>query len=130
MKPPSNAKIHEIANAIFWFDEKGIFCIVGKSTGPTTLEQAQQGISTFKSIHPGEKYCFLVDNENSTPHSKEVMEYFAEELTEITKAMAVISTSPIKILLVNMMIHITKQKYPIKLFSKEEEARDWLTQYL
>jgi hypothetical protein len=130
MKPPDNAKIYEIANAIYWFDEDGILCMEGKTTDPTTLEQAKQRIETFENLHEGKRFCFLIDYEKITPSSKEVMEYFGSELYRVAKGVAVLTSSPLKKMLVSLVLQFLNKDYPIKIFTDEQDAKKWLKEYL
>ena len=72
----------------------------------------------------------LSDATSSSPQDREVRDYIAAEMPNIFKAMAVVSTSVVGKFIVNLFLVIKKQPVPIKMFSNESDAKEWLKNYL
>jgi hypothetical protein len=129
MKPPPDVKIFEGELATFWFDENGILCALSKNT-PRTLEKQKKNYEFIREITSNKKVCLLSDTTTSRPQDKETRDYMAGELPKIFKAMAVISGSVLGKLITNTFLVLKKQPIPIKMFSNEAEAKEWLKNHL
>ena len=130
MTPPKNAEVIELHSSTIWFDENGILCSIAKKVPQQTLEQAKESMIEFTKLTGGKKVCMLSDNTDSPPVNKEMRDYAAEVIPEIAKAIAVISRSSVGRMAANLFFSLKKQPYPVKFFEKEEEAKQWLKQYL
>jgi hypothetical protein len=62
--------------------------------------------------------------------TKEAGDYFANEGTNLVKAVALIIGTPLTNMMGNIFFKICKQKVPLKLFPNEKKAIDWLKLYL
>jgi hypothetical protein len=130
MRPPENVKLIELRTSTIWIEENGIMCAISKKTRPDTLEETRESIRVFKELFGDQKFCMLIDVTHSTPTSKEVRKYAAEELAKLVKAIAMISNSALGVMIVNLFFHLMPPDYPTKIFTSEEEAKEWLRQYL
>ena len=130
MELPKNTEVFDLPTAIIWFDENGILCTIAKKVPQQTLEEAKKTIEEFLKIIGGKKVCMLSDNTDSAPINKELRDYFGEVIPEIAKAIAIISRSAVGKMVANLFFSIKKQPYPVKMFSDEVEAKEWLRQYL
>ncbi len=130
MTPPPNVKVYDWSTSIFWFDEDGILHSVSKSTNRVSIEEAKSQIEEFKKMVGDKKVCFLADATNSSETTKEVRDYAASEFPKLFKALAIISSSPLGKMLGNLFFKLKKQPYPVRMFNNENEAREWLKQYL
>ncbi|MES2763489.1 MAG: hypothetical protein V4677_14845 [Bacteroidota bacterium] len=130
MIPPKDVQVYEMPTSTMWFDENGILCSVAKKVPQQTLEQAKATMVEFLKITGGKKLCMLSDNTNSPPVNKEMRDYAAEVIPDIAKAVGVISRSAVGRMAANLFFTLKKQPYPVKFFDNEEEAKQWLKQYL
>ena len=130
MQTPENIEIFELPGSTMWIDEFGILNSISKKAPPRNLAATKEIIQKLKSIIKEEKVCMLIDSTNSSPPVKEVRDYLSEEMPKITKAIALISNSPLGRMVANLFFNIKKQPYPVKMFNNEQEAREWLKQYL
>jgi hypothetical protein len=130
MVPPKNAKVIEFPASTMWFDDNGILCSIAKKVPPQTIEEAKKTMVEFLKITGGKKVCMLSDNTDSPPVNKEMRDYAAEVIPEIAKAIAVLSGSAVGKMAANLFFILKKQPYPVKFFDNEEEAKQWLKQYL
>jgi hypothetical protein len=86
----------------------------------------------FKKANEDKKICILFDISNARP-DREVnreREILMDELENIIKAMAIISTSALGRLLANLFFNLKSPSFPMKIFKNEREAREWLKSFL
>ena len=129
MKPLDNVTVHEGELAFFWFDESGILCALSKDT-PRTFEKQQKNYEFIKNISGNKKVCLLSDTTNSATQDKATRDYMAQEIPNVFIAMAVISDSILGKFITNMFLHLKQQPIPIKFFSNEKDAKEWLKGFL
>lgn len=127
---PENTEVFEFPTSTMWFDENGILCSIAKKVPQQTVEEAKKTMEEFRKITGGTKICLLSDSTDSPPANKEMRDYAAEVMPEIAKAVAIISRSAVGKMAANIFFSIKKQPYPVKMFIDENEAKEWLKQYL
>ena len=130
MEIPKNVKLIETPTSTIWFDETGICCSISKKHPPQSLEESKKSVEEFKKLTNGKKVCMLLDITNSSPSSKEIRDYAAEEMPKLVIAIAMISRSPLGRMVANLFFGLKPPSYPTKMFSNEKEAKEWLKQYL
>lgn len=130
MTPPDNVQVTELPGSTVWFDEHGILCSVAKKVPQQTMEEARLALAQLKQLTGGEKVCMLSDNTASPPVNKEMRDFAAEVIPELVKAIAIMSHSSVGKMAANLFFKLKKQPYPVKFFDDENEARQWLKQYL
>jgi hypothetical protein len=138
MKIPDHAKVIEMSTSLIWLDDDGVLYSVPKPgvTPPDSLsrEETLEEMRKFKEatgLTNGKKACMILEtNSNSKPPKKEDRDFIAEQLNDITKAMAVISSSPLSRMIANLFFGLKPPAYPVKFFSNEKDAKEWIQQYL
>jgi hypothetical protein len=130
MHPPKNAEVVDFGSSLIWTDESGIVYIKSTKEPSPDIESLKEKIQDFKFRFGDKKWCFLLDVTNRGPVSKELRDFSAKELPKLIKAMAIISQSALGKMIANLFFAINKQPYPAKMFNSEEEAKNWLKQYL
>ena len=130
MEIPNNVEIIETPTSTMWFDEDGILYSISKKHPPSTIEESQKALDDLKKIIKDQKVCMLLDITNSSPSSKEMRDFAAEEMPKIAKAIAIISTSALGRMVANLFFGLKPPPYPMKMFSDEKEVKEWLKQYL
>jgi hypothetical protein len=115
--------------ATFWFDELGILCAKAKNV-PRSLETQKQNYAFIRQITGNRKVCLLSEMTDSSPLDKETRDYVAKELPFVFHAMAVMSDSPTGKIIANLFLALKNQPIPIRMFSSELTAKEWLKQYL
>lgn len=130
MVPPDNLKIYTTPTSSFWLDENGILCSVAKKAPPQTMEEARKSLELILTVTGGKKVCFLSDSTNSSAANKEMRDFAAEAIPQIAKAIAVLSKSALGKMSANLFFALKKQPYPVRFFDNENEAKEWLKQYL
>lgn len=132
MIPPPNVKLHDFATSTVWLDEDGIVFSSPKLNAPAaTKEESMVYIEKFRELVNNEKACIVVQTNGSDKlPSKEDREWVASELESITKAMAVVYVSPLGRMMANLFFGLKPSKYPVKFFSNQYAAHDWIKQFV
>jgi hypothetical protein len=130
MRPPAHSKIIDTPNSISWFDENGILCSVLKNNPELPINEQKKQFEEFRKEQKGKKVCMLIDITDARPVSKQSRELTAKELPGLIIAMAFISRSALGKMLANLFLGLKVPPYPVKVFSSENEAKEWLKQYL
>ena len=129
MLPPDSAEVFETATSKYWY-VNGFMYVVTKKGTPPDLETHIKDIESFKKRAGNKKVCAIMEINESTPTSKEVRDYNSKELAHLFKAVAFIIHKPLMKILASLYLGFTKSKFPIKMCSDENEAREWIKQYL
>ncbi len=134
MEIPSDVKVIEWSTSFIWFDEDGIMYSTPKPNvkePELSREESRSQMEEFKKLIGNEKRCMILEtNSHSKPPKKEDRDFIAEQLNEITKAMGIISASPLSRMVANLFFGLKPPPYPVKFFSNEKEAKEWIKQYL
>ena len=133
MEPPKNVKIVDWLTSKMWFDEDGILYSLPKpgAPQPQTKEESQKQMDEFRKLVGNKKTCMILQTDSSAPPpKKEDRDWIASELDSVTKAMGIISTSPLSRMVANLFFGLKPPAYPVKFFSNEIEAKEWIKQYL
>lgn len=129
---PTDSEVIEMPSSTIWFDSDGILYSVGKPA-PTQrkIEDIRDEVQSLRKIIGDRKLCIILESNNSgvTP-PKEQRDEIAKELTSVTKALAVVSSSPLSRMMANLFFSFKPPKYPMRLFSSLHEAQQWVKQYL
>ena len=131
MTAPPNIEVHDHLTSVWWIEESGILCSVSKKNAPKpTREQSMEQFADLRKYIGDNKICMLLDITYSLPSTKEEREYGSEELNKIVQALALISGSALGKMVANLFFNLKPPPYPVKMFTNETEAREWLKQYL
>lgn len=132
MEIPKNAKVTEFPTSFIWIDEDGILYSKPKP-GPQpkqSIEESKKTMDTFRTLTGGKKVCMILESASSTnPPNKEERDYIATELADVTKAMAIITTSPLSRMIANLFFGLKPPPYPVKMVANEIEGKEFLKQY-
>lgn len=134
MEIPKNVKIMDWPTSYLWFDEDGVLYSMPKpgiEEPVLTREETKKQMDEFKKLIGFKKVPMILEtNSNSKPPKKEDRDFIAEQLNEVTKAMGVISTSPLSRMIANLFFGLKPPPYPVKFFPNEKEAKEWIKQYI
>jgi hypothetical protein len=132
MKVPQDVKTLEMQNSTVWMDENGIIYSVPKDKEPeeTDITKVVEEMKKFRQFTGGQKCCIVIEsNSNSRPTKKEHRDIIASELESVTKAMAIVTNSPLSRMVANLFFGLKPPPYPAKMFTNEKEAKEWILQY-
>jgi hypothetical protein len=123
----------ETADSIIRYDDdEGILYMSAKPEVYHEISQTILKFQTARSWFPdGRKVPVLADATDIGPRSNEVRAYYASaDAALLIKAFAIIENSLATRMLGNMYIRVAKPPFPVKLFRRREEAREWLLQFV
>ncbi len=128
MTPPTDRQIFEGEIATYWFNDDGILVSLSKST-KRTIENITGNIELVRQIANNRKVPLLIYLSNSPVPDKETRK-FASELPNVYTAMAMISKPGLATFIMKVLFRLKPPPIPIKNFTDDKEARQWLRQYL
>ena len=128
---PKNTRVLELPSSTIWFDKDGILYSVGKPMqGPRTMDEIMEDMIKVRGFIGDRKVCIIVEsNSKSEAPPREHRDAVAEALGSVTKAMAIVSSSPLSRMVANLFFSFKPPAYPMKLFSNPQDARTWLLKH-
>jgi hypothetical protein len=117
----------EIAD--YYYSPEGILFSYSKDV-KRTVENIRNNIALVKEITGGKKVPLLIYLTRSPVPDKETRKYSAEQLPNVYTAMAMISKGGLAQLIMNLLFKFKPPTIPMKTFSEDKEAVDWLKQFL
>jgi hypothetical protein len=128
MNIPENIELFEGELATYWFLDNGI--LASKSKSPVrTLKNTSETFDMIKRITNNNKVCLLVYLCPSPVPDKATRDYVAKELPNVYRAMAMVTTSALGKLVMNMVFSFKPPTIPMRTFSKDVDAIEWLKKY-
>ncbi|HEY8897215.1 MAG TPA: STAS/SEC14 domain-containing protein [Niastella sp.] len=125
---PTDRPIFEGEIATYWFDE-GILVSLSKSP-QRTVELIKSNVKLVKEITNNKPVPLLIYLSNSPVPDKETRKYSTEQLPVIYSAMAMVSKPGLSKFIMNILFALKKPPIPIKSFTDDKEAKEWLKSYL
>jgi hypothetical protein len=129
MKRPETIHVTEGEIADYYLDPTGILYSYSK-TVKRTVQNISENIALVKQITGGKKVPLLIYLTNSPVPDKETRKFSAEQLPNVYTAMAMVSKGGLAQFIMNILFKFKTPPIPMKSFSNDEEARDWLMQFL
>ncbi len=114
--------------ATYWFDD-GVLISLSKSPR-RTVENISGNVALVKEITNNKRIPLLIYLSNSPVPDKETRKFATEQLPIIYSAMAMISKPGLAKFIMNILFSLKKPPIPMKSFSDNKEAKEWLRQYL
>lgn len=130
MELPKDIEVQTAGIMTAWVQEPGIMRGICLKNIPCSKENLEKTVALWKKLAGDQKICFLIDITHVLPPDKEAREYAEIQQNAIIKAYAMITRSALGRMVANVFFSLKPPPYPIKLFSNEKDARNWLTQYL
>jgi len=117
----------ELRTARFWLDDEGIIRGELIPGGDFLLDDAKEMMALHRRLTGGRAAGLLMDIRalRSLPH--EVRIYFTQpEHVEVHRAVALLVGSPLSRAIGNFFLGFNKPAMPMRLFSDEQSALEWL----
>ena len=133
LKPPLNVEVIDWPSSVMWFDDDGVLYSIPKPNAPQpkSKEEALAEMEKFRKLVGYKKTCMIVMTDSTAPPpKKEDRDWVAEELDSIVKAMGIISASPLSRMVANLFFGLKPPTYPVKFFSNQADAKEWIKQHL
>ena len=115
-----------------WLDEEGILRIVTKpGITQQTLSDAVENMDAVEKARLGKKRPVFVDIREAMSTDSEGRKYYTRpELVDLFSAGAFVVGSPISRVIGGLYLGLNRPPFPIRLFTSESEALDWLRNLL
>lgn len=127
-RPPDDQIIKgEIAD--YYLDNDGILYSYSKSPKRTVASIARN-VAMVKEITNNKKTPLLIYLSDSPVPDKETRKFSRDQLPVIYSAMAMVSKPGLSKLIMNILFRLKPPPIPMKSFTDDLEAREWLKQYL
>ena len=129
MEPPLNIELIEGEIADYWLDPDGILHSYSKSS-KRTVKNISENIALVKKITGNKKVPLLIYLSDSPVPDKESRKFSTEQLPNVYKAMAMVSKPGLSKLIMNILFALKPPPIPMRSFTDDKEAKDWLKQFL
>ncbi len=126
--PPTDRETTEGEIATYWFDD-GILVSLSKAP-KRTLELIKGNVALVKKLTGNKPVPLLIYLCDSPIPDKETRKFSTEMLPEIYSAMAMVSKPGLSKLIMNILFSLKKPPIPMKSFTNDQEAKQWLKQFL
>jgi len=113
-----------------WIGEDGISRVIRHPGAEEGLADAKEIIEAGGKLAKGEKILNLSDIRGLKSASREARQYFRMETSKYLIASAALVDSQISRMVGNFYIAVNKPDYPIKIFTSETKAIEWLKGFL
>jgi hypothetical protein len=130
MEIPENVKIIDWPTSTMWFDECGILCSISKNYTPVSVEENQHWYDAWYKLANGKKLCIMVDISEASQIHPASVEFISRNLPDLVKAQAMISDSIKTRFVSNLVLGFKPPKFPMRMFTREADARQWLIKYI
>ena len=115
--------------ADYYLDSDGILYSYSKNI-LRTLKNISENISLVKKITGYKKVPLLIYLVNSPMPDKATRKFSAEQLPNIYSAMAMVSKPGLAQLIMSALFKFQKPPIPMRSFTDDKKAKEWLKQYL
>lgn len=129
MNPPGNTSLIKGEIADYYWDADGILYSYSKPP-KRTVKNISENIALVKQITGGKKVPLLIYLSKSPVPDKETRKFSAEQLPNVYTAMAMVSKGGLAQFIMNILFKFKPPPIPMKSFSDDKEAREWLKQFV
>jgi len=126
-------KINEITTRTtkIWLDDVGIIHSLGLPGVDHSLEDAINIVKAIVAVSEGKARPLLSDIRQIKSIDREARQHLADsEINDVVLANAVMVDSPLSRMIGNFFNGFNKPPIPLKLFSDETEAVNWLLEFM
>jgi hypothetical protein len=129
IQKPTDRQIWEGEIATYWFDDNGILVSLSKNP-ERTIKNISGNVSLIKSITNNKPVPLLIYLSQSPVPAKEVRKFSTEQLPLIYSAMAMVSKPGLSKFIMNILFAFKPPPIPMKSFTDDQAATEWLKHYL
>lgn len=129
MTLPENRELIKGEIADYWLDDDGILYSYSKSP-KRTVKSITENIALVRKITGNKKVPLLIYLSNSPVPDKETRKFSTEQLPNVYTAMAMVSKPGLAQLIMSILFKFQSPPIPMKSFTDDKKAREWLMQYL
>ena len=131
MKPerPTDRQTWEGEIATYWVEDSGILVSLSKSV-LRTVENISSNVALVKSITNNKPIPLLIYLANSPIPDKQTREFSTKQVPAIYSAMAMVCKPGLSKFVMNILFGIKQPSIPMKSFTDDRAAREWLQQFV
>ncbi len=127
--PPKDKQLYETTIATYWFGDNGLLTSVSKN--PTrTVANTTESFALIRRITNGKKQPLLVYMCPSGMPDKATRDFVAANLPTVYTAMAMVSKGGLGTMVMNILFKFKPPAIPMKSFSNDADAKEWLKGYM
>jgi len=125
---PTDRPTFDVKIPTYWFDND---ILVSHSKSPKrTVENITANVALVKQITGNKRVPLLIYLTNSPMPDKATRKLSTEQLPNIYTAMAMVSKPGLAQLIMNALFKFKAPPIPMKSFTDDDEAKEWLKQYI
>jgi|SRR6185436_13881497 len=125
---PTGCEIFEGEIATYWFEGD---ILVSLSKNPKrTVENITGNVALVKRITNNRRVPLLIYLSDSPVPDRQTRKFAAEQLPVIYSAMAMVSKPGLAKLIMNILFSLKSPPIPMKSFSDDKEAKNWLKEFI
>jgi hypothetical protein len=126
---PANTELIKGEIADYFFGDDGILYSYSKNP-KRTIENISANVKLVKQITNNKRVPLLIYLSNSPVPDKAVRKFSTEQLPVIYSAMAMVSKPGLSKFIMNILFALKPPPIPMKSFTDDNEAKEWLKQYV
>jgi hypothetical protein len=127
MTIPTDRPVYEGEIATYWFDD-GILVSLSKSPR-RTVANISANVALVKQITNNKRVPLLIYLSNSPVPDKETRKFSTTQLPVIYSAMAMVSKPGLAQFIMRILFQLKPPPIPMKSFTNDLEAKEWLKKY-
>ena len=128
MTPPTDRPVFEGEIATYWLED-GLLVSLSKSP-KRTVANLTGNIQLVKSITGNKKVPLLIYLSPSPVPDKETRKFATAQLPNLYTAMAMVSKPGLATLIMTILFQLKPPPIPMKNFTDDAAAKEWLQQFL
>ena len=125
---PTDRQVFEGKIATYWMDD-GVLVSLSKSP-KRTVESIADNVKLVKEITNNKRMPLLIYLANSPVPDKAARKFSTEQLPLIYSAMAMVSKPGLAKFIMNILFSLKPPPIPMKSFSDDVTAKEWLKQFV
>lgn len=129
IKPPDSLQLIKGEIADYWYAPDGILFSYSKNP-KRTIKNITENIALVKSITNNKVIPLLIYLSDSPVPDKATRTFAAEQLPEVYRAMAMVSKPGLSKFIMNILFRLKPPAIPMKSFTDDQKAREWLIQFV
>ena len=126
---PGNTQIIEGEWATYWFDVDGILYALSKGL-QKGVQRIFSNFEVVKQMAHNKKVCMLVYLNTFPVFNNTTRKLVSKDLAESYNAIALVAKSAMRKKLMNLFLKLKPPAIPMKSFTNENEARQWLKKFI
>jgi hypothetical protein len=127
MTPPTDRQIFEGEIATYWFED-GILVSLSKDP-QRTVANITGNVALVKQITGSKRVPLLIYLSKSPIPDKETRRFSTTQLPLIYSAMAMVSKPGLSKFIMNILFNLKPPPIPMKSFTDDRAAKEWLKQF-